>query len=119
MRVRVRTSGDERDVRSGGNALDDFPRERAAAPVVDLRGLGVAVTREVLDGLERDVLRQQVGDDEDPERVRADRAGEARVLQARLQHAPNSLRHERRRADARPVPDLERPKQRSRLRRVG
>ena len=58
-------------VRSGGNALDDFPRERAAAPVVDLRGLGVAVTREVLDGLERDVLRQQVGDDEEPERVRA------------------------------------------------
>lgn len=60
---------------SDGDAFDEVAGDAAAATVVDLRGRGVGMAREILDLFNRHALTQEIGDYHDPETVRRDDLG--------------------------------------------
>ncbi len=71
---------------SNRNPLHDIARDAPAPAIVNLGGPGVGVAGEVLHVLQRDVLIEQVGHHRDPEAVRREEVGQARVLEPPLEH---------------------------------
>jgi len=76
---------------SHGNPLHNIPRNPLPPPVIDLGGLGVGVAGQILHVLKRHVLREQVGDDQDAEAVRAEDRGQPGILQSSLEQAAHVI----------------------------
>ena len=79
---------------SHGDTLDDIPGNAFLSSIVELGGLGVGVTGQVLDVLEGHVLGEQVGHDEDAKAVGAKDIGQPGIFEPSFKHTAHGVRRQ-------------------------